>query len=251
MTAAVQERVDWFMYPPATFDEIRRWQEQLDVLVGRERNKAYLLLYWEPGESWHPIERYMIGNAIPRALQAQEYEFYKSLGGEQEASESTFAELEGPSPREGCYYDTKLQKLVRPEGKLLPGITQRQWLLWREHSAFVTPLWVIQGSKGGHMVRFNPYEEHLRRLKRQPLHPPAPGELPFAPFDSRVLEALRMARKLHDLQSGLRQDFLERLTRPETHNAAERAFVKEYDTWFDDRVENQRTRPNTSAERVR
>ena len=146
----------------------------------------WLHCYWEPGERWQPVERLVIAQMVPRgSLQAQ-FDFYRMMG--DDGGDTLFAELEGPNPRESGHYD-------RVKGEYLydglpPNITQRQWLLWREQRAYALPLWIVQGSYGGHKRTFSPRERKILRMNGKPNIAPAPGQLPFARFDRRILEKL-------------------------------------------------------------
>jgi hypothetical protein len=119
---------------------------------------------------------------------AREYEFYRMLGESGDASK--FYELEGPNPRENGYFDKILGRFVYRAECLPPNITQRQWLLWRSEKAFAEPIWIVQGENGGHKRRFSELEGVILRKAGLPREAPDPGDLPFAPFDDRILDKL-------------------------------------------------------------
>jgi hypothetical protein len=170
--------------------------ERLALISPRSPRQRWLHAYWEPGEDWMPIHRLVVAQMTPRAVMAKEYEFYKMLGESGDASK--FFELEGPNPRESGYYDNIKEEFVYRAEMLPPNITQRQWLLWRSEQAYAEPIWIVQGSHGGHKRRFSNLEGVILRKYGRPREAPLPGTLPFAQFDDRILDALR---RMSDLQA--------------------------------------------------
>jgi len=75
-------------------------------------------------------------------------------------------------------------------------ITGTQWRVYRETGRYSRPFWVIQGSNGGHKVFFSDAEKKLLQQAGYPDNLPSPGELPYAPFDNRVLRHIRLHDKL-------------------------------------------------------
>lgn len=76
-----------------------------------------------------------------------------------------------------------------------PLISRRQWLLYQQTGRWARPSWCIQGSKGGHLVAYDSATQELLRRTGRPDRPPAPGDLPYAPFDERVVtQILRMSK---------------------------------------------------------
>lgn len=170
--------------------------ERLALIAPRSDRERWLHAYWEPGEPWMPIHRLVIAQMTPRAVMAKEYEFYRMLGESGDASK--FYELEGPNPRESGYFDKIKGEFVYRAECLPPNITQRQWWLWRSEKAFAEPIWIVQGSNGGHKRRFSDLEGVILRKAGLPREAPDPGDLPFATFDDRILDALS---RMGELQS--------------------------------------------------
>jgi hypothetical protein len=57
--------------------------------------------------------------------------------------------------------------------------------------------WIIQGDAGGHKWRLTQQEKQILRLNGcRTLDTPAPGDLPYAPFDNRVLAQIATRDKL-------------------------------------------------------
>lgn len=179
--------------PPAPPEEVARWQERLEEIAPRSEGAGWLLIYWEPGEVWCAVNRWIIANMVPKALIYQQAKFYEAVEGKDAAQHELYYELEGPSPRDGAHYDEILKKLIHSQDRLPPIITQRQWLLWREHSAFAMPVWVVQGSEGGHKREFNRVEELLLKRAGRPHIAPFPGELEYsAPTEKTFAMILKM-----------------------------------------------------------
>lgn len=75
-------------------------------------------------------------------------------------------------------------------------VSAYQWQMYRKHKVHARPCWVIQGNNGGHLVAFSPVDQELARSQGLPQEPPAPGELPYAPFDERVVRQIVRMSKL-------------------------------------------------------
>lgn len=234
------------------------FNRRLEQLAPRGGFRTYFHAYWEPGEWWCPVERYVIGEAYPRPLIEEEHRFYLAAG--VHPTETRLAELEGPSPREGAWYGVakpgeKARLHFRIDRKdeqgrdeeLIPTFTQRQWLLWRSERALIVPVWIVQGPKGGHERQFSQFQETLRRMKKLEPRAPYPGQLEYAPLDNRVFDALIRSRELHRTMAGLRDDWHDRMMRYEESDGregnpteAEQAVWKAYSAWMDDSIDNRR-----------
>lgn len=150
------------------------WQAALDEIAPRTPyGHDWLYLRWEPGEPWEPVERWIIWSMTPI--------WRVPALGIREA-------LEGPNPRNFGHWDDVLGRFVRT--RYLP-ISRQQWEIYRETGCFARPLWVIQGAHGGHLRRFTDVQAAISEMHGGPDAPPAPGDLPYADFDRRVVEKLR------------------------------------------------------------
>lgn len=69
-------------------------------------------------------------------------------------------------------------------------VTRWAWQLYRELGCYAQPFWIIQGARGGHKWQFTHAESTISQLHHGPADPPEIGELPYAPFDERVVRAL-------------------------------------------------------------
>ncbi|MBA2713420.1 MAG: hypothetical protein H0U55_07705 [Rubrobacteraceae bacterium] len=118
--------------------------------------------------------------------------------------EEVLLQLLDPAPpsAHGNYYDTVLKEFVRNPDCL---ITERAWHLFRETNCWGRPYWVIQGTKGGHKRWFSQNEQKLLKMAGLPTDPPAPGDLPYAEFDDRVLVQLEKLDMLRSEQGQLKR----------------------------------------------
>lgn len=71
-----------------------------------------------------------------------------------------------------------------------PLISRRQWLLYAKTGRWARPCWIIQGSRGGHYYAYDKPTTELCKFLRLPLTPPKSGQLPYAPFDERVVSKI-------------------------------------------------------------
>ena len=106
--------------------------------------------------------------------------------------------MQGPNPRDRGYYDTVLKRFVSDAL-----VTRQEWELYQAQKAIPKLFWVIQGEHGGHKRTFTPLEQKYLALARLPTQPPAPGDLPYAEFDQRVLMQLARRDRLQKLSGRL------------------------------------------------
>lgn len=78
-----------------------------------------------------------------------------------------------------------------------------QWQMYRQYRVHARPCWVIQGDRGGHKVAFDEADQELCRAQGLPPEPPAPGDLPYAPFDERVVRQIVRMSKLVQAKNDL------------------------------------------------
>lgn len=164
------------------------WEAQLAVISPPTNRFSYLKLVWEQGYPWEICERYMIYQMLPARVMTSPFH------------QGILEQLQRSDPPQG-YYDKIKGEYVEEENCL---ITTRAWHLYRETKCWGKPYWVIQGDKGGHKRWFTQVERKFLRLAGLPDSPPEPGELPYAPFDERVLRQIEEHDLLQGMQSGLR-----------------------------------------------
>lgn len=164
--------------PPAGVME--RWQPELDRIAPRTMRPTWLRLAWLPGYPWQPVERWVIYQMVP----------LRYLGEWGPGAAVRDSLLHGPDPARVIGFDTVRMKLVRHGGPR-PLVDRWQYRLFRETGAYAQPLWVVQGSQGGHKRAFDDVESSISVMNGGPEQPPAPGELPYAEPDMRTIAKLR------------------------------------------------------------
>lgn len=166
----------------ATWDRVRSWEpprewvEQLAELSPVSTQHSWLKLVWLAGDAWEPVERWCLYEMIP----------------EQHVRPDVLAWLRGPNPRTMGHYDRRKGRWVSHG----PPISRLQWELFRETRCFGHLWWIIQGSGGGHAYRISPLESAMLEVRTGRADLPAPGDLPYAPFDERVLRWVRERDRL-------------------------------------------------------
>lgn len=154
------------------------WQSELDKIAPPAEfdNKARVVPWWEPGDSWEPVQRWMIGQVLPR----------KAI------PPDILLQLSGAHPRSKGRYSEKLRCWV--DGPA-PQITRTAWEVFRAYGGWWKPYWVVQGPGGGHRYKLQRWEGVLSMLHGGKPDTPAPGDLPYAEPDERTFQKLREAAK--------------------------------------------------------
>lgn len=186
--------------PPVSRETIARWQQMLDREYPRGPRFVKLLIHWEPGDPWQPIGRFFIWQAFnPKTIRIEPW---------------ILKALQGPAPRSRghycgagyCYCDIKRNRWHDGTTK---HVDRQQWSLFHETGLYATRWWGIQGLHGGHRYKWEQNEPAslVSAMQEKGNQPPMVGDLPYAPFDSRVLRAIRRehniaraARRLSSLQ---------------------------------------------------
>lgn len=167
------------------------WQAALDRMAPPGGQLSWLHLYWEPGFEWEPVGRWMIAQIIPSANITSGYREM----------------LEGPNPANYGYFETDEYGQKRWVSTL-PGITRQQWQWYQDHGTLFRPYFVVQGSKGGHRLRFTFWERKIIEINGGNPEPPAPGDLPYAAPDRRTWDLLAKQDLLRKYSAAL--DFIDR-----------------------------------------
>jgi len=204
--------------PPAGV--IERWQPELDrIAPPTARGLSSLRLVWEPGEPWAPVGRWIIYECVPA----------------ERAPMGIFEELRGPNPRSFGRWDP-VARVFRRERMFV--ISRRQWLLYRETGLYGRPLWVVQGSHGGHKREWSEVEQTvIGMMTGQPeaIDPPAPGDLPYAEPDERTIVALRgldLSEKFGSLLHLVSQDEQLRASLDSRERATAKAMAEQLWGWL-------------------
>lgn len=151
------------------------WQQELERIAPRSDDISWLLLRWEPGDPWERAERWVVWQMRP---------FHR-------ANPMVRQDLVGRSPRDRGRFDRVLGEFV-PDPDC--NVSLQQWRLYRETGCYGTPYWIVQGRQGGHKRRWDRVESALIRMHTQTddPDPPAIGDLPYCPFDQRVVQKLEL-----------------------------------------------------------
>jgi hypothetical protein len=143
------------------------WRQRLRMVSPHHDNLSFLYLMWEPGWPWEPVGRHMLFECLP--IQFVDPELVMDLQCEDPAKLTTHDAMTGEIS----------QKTL---------VTAMQWRIYRETGRYGRPFWVIQGDNGGHKVFLSDTEKKLLKMAGYPDAFPSPGELPYAPFDNRVID---------------------------------------------------------------
>ena len=205
------------------------WNRALARIAPRSEHLNWLHVDWFAGDPWDPVERWVVYEMTPWNTLAAQRELAQRFGFEDEI----VADLTGPNPRTKGHYDRALRRYVcdAPEPPL---IDRRQWVLFQQFRCLAQPLWIIQGSRGGHKRHFTPSELRYLRTRGYPLKAaPAPGELPYAEFDERVVTQLA---KMDRLRQWDRAKSWRKRTMTDTFRdraRAEQKFIRLFGNWLD------------------
>lgn len=208
--------------------------EALAELAPKSELMPWLHLYWEPGDSWCSVERFVLANMVPKAVLRAEHLFYQMVTGETHENASLYSELEGGNPRWLGHYDTIKEKYILNNNVVLPpNITQRQWLLYHETGAYAMPCWIVQGTRGGHKLAYSQIERLLLKQHGHPPDPPVPGDegYPFAHPDQRMISAMRSADRLRSWAEVNSKDWRLRTSADVAHTKANRQEDYEEAVW--------------------
>ncbi len=183
------------------------WERSLGVIAPPSNFISWLKLVYEPGDVWEPIERYTIWQMrAPRIMRRRQ---------------DLLAELHGPSPRATGHYcaagwckcaiKVNAWRCCANRGsasckgaKHPRQISYMTWKLFQETGHYGKRWWVIQGNQGGHRYELDKTEARVSRIHGGASDTPAPGDLPYAEFDSRVfhkvaqLDRVRMWKGVTD-----------------------------------------------------
>lgn len=170
--------------PPAA------WQAALDAIAPPHRQKSRLLIRWHAGREffdetvgsrvWQPIERWIIWELIPSAVMSPRFPAVVKMAGPRIHGGVALHELQGVRG---------LLDLDRSS------CDREQWAIYLETGQYARMVWVIQGEHGGHQRHFSEWQRMGLSRRGLPEEPPYPGQLPYAPFDRRVLAQLEQLQQ--------------------------------------------------------
>lgn len=110
--------------------------------------------------------------------------------------------LGGVPPR---FMDTSTESKRRSKAVRLMFADDWQCEMYRLHDVWARQLWILQGDTGGHPLQYEEAEQKILQLHGYPTDPPAVGELPFAPFDERVVRQMQRRNRLIQVGNDLHE----------------------------------------------
>lgn len=163
------------------------WQDALRAVAPLSDRQSGLAIHFETGDRWQPVNRWIIWQLQPWPFVRPEVQ----------------RELQGPHPRRHARLEysprtvngkTTLRPSVR--GGPCRFVDRRTWEIHQHYAAqgvLVGPrrFWVIQGDGGGHPYQIEQADETMRLALGLPADVPSAGDVPYAPFDQRVLDGIR------------------------------------------------------------
>lgn len=164
-----------------TKDTPSEWQAALELIVPRTDRTSWLKIAWMAGKDYEPVQRWVI------------YEMRAESGlseVERDGSMLVLDGLKGPRPdTHGHWIPANVPGNRRWVSHST--VSQLQWDLYRETKCIPRLFWIIQGSSGGHRWVLSEIEQRFIRAMRGDqddtrIQMPAPGDLPYAPYDRRV-----------------------------------------------------------------
>lgn len=194
------------------------WQRALMAVCPKYDGCSWFLIAWEPGEPHDPalwVQRYVI-------WQMQSAAMTKRLILRDHPGTVGFHD---EHPRKDAVWSEKLRCYVKPDGRLAK-TDAMTYELYHATGCYGSRFWVIQGETGGHRYNLSHVEKQVLTLgsRGQIRDVPLMGDLPYAPFDDRVLphferiEQAALARKVYKYASA-RLDQLDRTDRDEMEYA--------------------------------
>ena len=178
----------------------RAWQDTLAGLFPQGENVTSYRIVWEPGEPESitgtpatEIQRWMIWQFRP--VEWTRKQVLKAMHDDPTADPRVQGLIE-EHPRRGAFYDKKMGGYRKAGGKLA-NTDRLTYELYQQTGMLGTRWWVIQGDVGGHRYALTSVEKKLlaARSKGRVKDVPYAGDLPYAPFDRRVIKHLLSINK--------------------------------------------------------
>lgn len=201
---------------PATLD---RWNAELERLCPRQDRSSYLRMVWVPGDRWEPVQRWMVYEFEPKAVNPTA--LYWDL-------------VDASDPRERNYYDRVDKKFKRKTGMKGSWLARLPYKLYRETGDLARPFWVVQGTKGGHLRHYGPLHQRVATDAGLPPEPPPPGSLCYAEPDSRTWAGIAAQDRLRSAAEGINS--LDPLARRAALERLNTALLRELDNHAEDVV---------------
>lgn len=191
MADLVVSRVGFYKAdPPVDAETVARWQADLETVVPRSDRVSWLNIVWQPGMPYEPVGR---------------FELYEMHPESEWIPEGILDALQGPNPRTTGVWHIGEDGVKRWISDSI--VSLMQWTLYRETRCYATRWWIIQGSDGGHRLAWGPVERAFWESQGRPEAVlPAPGDLPYAPYDERVKQQVIRADRMRHWKQALAWD---------------------------------------------
>lgn len=177
--------------PPVSASTVRAWQSELDALFPPCDRLSHIIVRWEAGDLWQPIQRWTLWQVQDPMTSILPPMVRTALQGAHPRSSGHYC-ASGFNPVTGQLWCMCPMKANRWRGGANAFVDRATWELFTETGLYGRRWWTIQGRKGGHRFQWDPseMEARLSEMHGGPRQTPAPGDLPFAPFDQRVLDRI-------------------------------------------------------------
>lgn len=169
---------------PVSPKTLWEWEQLVKQASPRHDHLSWLYPVYEPGWPWEPVGRMMLFETYPNDVVNPDF----------------LTELQGPDPAQLTTRDPFTGVINQ---KTM--VTAMQWRIYQKIGRLAKPFWVVQGDGGGHKVFFSTEEKKLLRMAGYPDSLPAPGELPWAPIDERVIGHIHRYDKLRKASGNVRR----------------------------------------------
>ena len=196
--AVIQRQVE---FNPA---QIALWQAELDTYVPVHPGLSRLLVRWQAGDPWAPVERVLLWQLWPEGMAPMGAEMLRAL--------------KGPNPRTTGHYCSGMKEdncyCPKPRLRWVGGttrlITRDQWQIFQETGCYAERWWCVQGNAGGHRLTLSPAEQAMAHARGIPLPLPKMGALPYAAPDNRTWAFQRQYDQLWSWQAKQTKSFKDR-----------------------------------------
>ena len=236
----------WEREPPA------EWVRMLREASPKSDVHGWLHLAWEPGELWVPGQRFVLYEMLhPKWVP---FDLMEEYLGPNPRIEGHYCSEHAPGQFQ-CLCPSKRERWVGGPcsmchetesacrcGEYLPyTITRTQWRLYQQTGHVPRYLfWVIQGNGGGHKAFLTEQEEDWLTAANLPTELPRMGDLPYAPFDQRVVSHIHRLNALRRFGDDIRR-YRDAMGPGHTEYTAglQRDFRKSVVSWFDSQMREE------------
>lgn len=221
---------------PVSAQQLAAWQAELDARVPPQPNLSSLLLRWEPGDIWQPVQRFCVWEVLP-----SEHEVKPGVW-ESCIPDTIRRGLNGPDPRSSGYLNREKGKWVDGP-KDCAGIDRQTWAIAQEYRKktgtvrWALRWWAIQGDFGGHPLIVPRIVRMTKKIMKEGVgEMPSIGDLPYVEPGTQIFDKLASYDRLRKWE--MRCDWA---FRNKDHVTAEEVAQAEFaaaqaTAWWDEQV---------------